>query len=487
VTLDEARAELGIDAAATPEEARRAYLRGIKVRKPETDPEGFRRMREAYEMVTGALAQPRMEGGPEEDEEEEEAEVPPELATLAARLKDLPAETHLEERLAALREAVRDHPQSLGVRWWLIQELGRAGRRKEVLEELRQGEADGLPGFLESRAANFPESVIDLTDVERLESSSSPDTLALAARVYWMLGDSRKAAAVLGRAIDRITEESNPTLRPVPEWLPHDILSLEAQGRTADSRELHHRVWDWLSGTGDAALLKRWGANFSWRLVHELGQLHLAFPPELRHEAARAALSGNTGPAIEEAKRLQKRDPKRAEQAAAMLYDLPILYDLYFRVLQGIGPGQKIRDTSDPVGKVLYTVLFRIVVPISILLGPLSQCPHSSSPPRPTVSEPQSPMAIQAWQAWGFLGGACDLASPKLPPKVCDAARRAVLSAKDGDCRAARAALDDMNAQMKGFSAPDPSKPSAFQIAMLFVLDTGCKADPLPKEGRARP
>src|SRR4051812_21230352 len=191
MTFDEALRELGIDTSATPEEVRRAYLRGIKTRKPETDPEGFRRLREAYEIVTGALSQPQME--PDPSPEEERAEAPPELAALAARLRDLPAETHLEERLAALREAVREHPRSVGVRWWLIQELGRAGRRKEVLEALREGEAEGLPGFLESRAANFPESVVDLTDVERLESTSSPDTLALAARIYGMLGDSRKA------------------------------------------------------------------------------------------------------------------------------------------------------------------------------------------------------------------------------------------------------------------------------------------------------
>jgi hypothetical protein len=55
VTLDEALAELGVDRGATPEEARRAYLRLLKTRKPETDPAGFRRAREAYEMSKEAL------------------------------------------------------------------------------------------------------------------------------------------------------------------------------------------------------------------------------------------------------------------------------------------------------------------------------------------------------------------------------------------------------------------------------------------------
>jgi hypothetical protein len=55
VTLDEALSELGIDRSARAEEARRAYLRLVKTRKPETDPEGFRRAREAYELTKEAL------------------------------------------------------------------------------------------------------------------------------------------------------------------------------------------------------------------------------------------------------------------------------------------------------------------------------------------------------------------------------------------------------------------------------------------------
>jgi hypothetical protein len=55
VTLDEALAELGVDRGATADEARRAYMRLLKTRKPETDPEGFRRAREAYELAKEAL------------------------------------------------------------------------------------------------------------------------------------------------------------------------------------------------------------------------------------------------------------------------------------------------------------------------------------------------------------------------------------------------------------------------------------------------
>jgi hypothetical protein len=51
--LAEALAELGLAPAGPHDQAtiRRAYLKGVKVRKPETDPEGFRRLREAYELL----------------------------------------------------------------------------------------------------------------------------------------------------------------------------------------------------------------------------------------------------------------------------------------------------------------------------------------------------------------------------------------------------------------------------------------------------
>jgi hypothetical protein len=52
VTLADALVELGVAATATPEEIRRAYLRLLKTRKPETDPDGFRRLREAYEAAS---------------------------------------------------------------------------------------------------------------------------------------------------------------------------------------------------------------------------------------------------------------------------------------------------------------------------------------------------------------------------------------------------------------------------------------------------
>lgn len=58
MTIQDALNVLEIERDVTPQQARRAYLRKVKRFKPERDPEGFRRVREAYDIVTPLLAVP---------------------------------------------------------------------------------------------------------------------------------------------------------------------------------------------------------------------------------------------------------------------------------------------------------------------------------------------------------------------------------------------------------------------------------------------
>jgi hypothetical protein len=51
MTVDEALQEIEAAPGASPDEIRRAYLRKLKTRHPATDPEGFRRLREAFELL----------------------------------------------------------------------------------------------------------------------------------------------------------------------------------------------------------------------------------------------------------------------------------------------------------------------------------------------------------------------------------------------------------------------------------------------------
>ncbi|HEY0552623.1 MAG TPA: J domain-containing protein [Thermoanaerobaculia bacterium] len=338
MTLDEARAELGIDPSASSDEARRAYLRGVKTRKPETDPEGFRRLREAYERLTAGATLVFGEGPYEEEEEEEDASL--DLESLAARLRNLPVATHLNERLALLREGAREFPASAGLRWWLVEELDQAGRTWEILEVMREAGAAGLPGFLEARAVRFPAS-IDPADLARLDASPDPDILALRARVHLEQSRPDDAAAALAEALDRLWNLEADEYRSVPAQLPRGILALEAEGSTVDAWGLYKRLCVWLADTGDAALLELWNDNDPLRLLHELKGLDSSFPQELRQAAAMAVLSEDVRPAVEAARRYAARDPEEAEAVLILLAERPMLQDLYASILQRDPPAAK--------------------------------------------------------------------------------------------------------------------------------------------------
>lgn len=466
MTLEEAFNELGLAPSATPEEVRRAYLRGVKIRKPETDPEGFRRLREAYEIVTGGLTQ-RVMPPPPPPGKTDDGEVPPDVKAMAEKLSKLLPETHLDERLALIREAISRHPALSQLRSLLILELDRVkGREAELEEAIRQADAQGLRGFLGALAVRFPDRV-GPDGLRRLEASRDPDLLALAGRVHLVQSRPEQAVAALGRAVDRVTGPDGAN-KVVPTAVPSCILALEAAGLAADARALHDRLWTWLSSAGDAALLARWGAVHSWNVLHELGLLDPSFPPELRQMAAHVAL-GEKEPreAKEEAEYLRDLDGQRTGRAAAMLQGLPMLQGLYYLSLA-------VPERHQTISPILLLLLLAGALLLPVLLGLLDRSPSDTPKEQRIAATRGQMMQGQAAAAWDLLRAGCDGPEPSLPREACELARQAVQKTRTGDCWGAHDALDKMSAALQRAGKPDLEAARGFEKRMLSALENNC-------------
>jgi hypothetical protein len=109
VTFDEALREIGVAPGSSQEEIRRAYLRQVKVRKPEADPEGFCRLREAFDLLR---EQPELSFSPEilfrPGPADPEADLPGfEPDAFASELERIEAASTPEELLEAADAALR--------------------------------------------------------------------------------------------------------------------------------------------------------------------------------------------------------------------------------------------------------------------------------------------------------------------------------------------------------------------------------------------
>lgn len=178
MTVAQAMALLGVGTLATPKEIRRAYLRLVKKHKPERDPEGFQRVRAAYELLQDGIPAWARPG-----EEPEDAD---------------PFDT--EAALEALREALAasgmgDVP--------VLEDEGeaRARERTPVAPTLKAlVEEEALEGLLEGHTGH-PRDLL-----HRAAGAAREGRAAVAGRLaeatldeieYAMLGDELDFAAIL--------------------------------------------------------------------------------------------------------------------------------------------------------------------------------------------------------------------------------------------------------------------------------------------------
>jgi hypothetical protein len=318
VTLDDAWRELGLEPGADAETVRRAYLRLIKTRKPEQDPAGFQRAREAYETaraggefeelaaqsarrraahvrpVPAEGAPPDGGGEPEVSEAEKMSDIM--FDGFSSAWASVPPSADQRHRLEIAREAVAVLPNDPRAHWLLATTLSRLGPEIALAAALRTGWQAGWPEFLEALLLRLP----DQATREEIDAAFASDqvSLRLAGAAVAARWDGPRAAKLVvdlcKEATDGTPDANGDRVRDLPIGRMLDVvLALHAAGALDAADQAQSAVRDCLHDTGLELALVQGPLGGVWTLAEEIGGLPRNFPPPLRAALARATRAGD--------------------------------------------------------------------------------------------------------------------------------------------------------------------------------------------------
>ncbi|MEO0321496.1 MAG: J domain-containing protein [Myxococcota bacterium] len=323
MNLLEAREFLGVTAEDDAKAVRRAYLRLLKKHKPESDPEGFQRLREAFELAkrgVGFVPKPLPaelasllggEGAALAPAATEPAETAPSdpldgLKRSIERIEDLAT------RVAVARDAVAEFPDRPDAHWMLFWLLDEAADDASLLEAARAAADRGFVELLVEvhhmglRLA--PEDHVRVA--ERLEHTEPLAAVALLAKK-----EPQRAEALFHAAIERADAKGDT----VHHYHALDALfGLFATGSSVGPKA-YARYREHLTATGTERQLQ--GTQvLRFLLLRELAGLPESFPPAVLGPLAEAARSlGHDDQARAALRRLAAEDRDQAKRAAAGL------------------------------------------------------------------------------------------------------------------------------------------------------------------------
>ncbi|RKG91941.1 hypothetical protein [Corallococcus terminator] len=354
--FEQALQELGVDADPGCDTVRRVYLRRLKTCKPETDPEGFARLRQAYETVLAVRegregprtqAEPRQASTQAEEDPSTEAAGPgatpalPQdvLERFRAEFRALPPEGPLEAAVEVARRAVEAVQDSAEPRHWLVGALLAADRTQEALSAYRDAYRQGHFEFLAELAQRFPRALED-SEIALLGREAPHRFLWMLTNQLLQMDEVERAGRFAQVAFGQMG--ANPDEPPPPPgWFVQLVVLLHLHVQPALGRDVASRYVAWVKGEGLLTAFASEEIAELWPLVLELGALPDSFSTTLRSILAKALLDGRV---VDARTALQLLTESRFEEVSEALPLLrqhaPGLYRLLGRPPQ---PTQKAR------------------------------------------------------------------------------------------------------------------------------------------------
>lgn len=399
--FDDALRELGVDADPGDDTVRRAYLRQLKTRKPETDPQGFARLREAYETVLAireGREAPRTRAEPlvapvrtAESSEASEADAEPDevLERFRAEFRALPADAPPEAPVEVARRAVAALPDDEEPWLWLTRALIAGKRIPEAAAALRAAYRRGHLVFLAVLVEQFPQELV-IEDILVLAQHAPVPVLWSAAEQLLQVGVPVLAARCSLRAFGRMRERLAGA-PPSTLWFARLVLGLHAQDRPDLAVEITRHCAAWLRVEVIAEGIGHPETAALWRRAEQLNALPGGFSPDLRVLLANAALGGDLDPARAAYQQLLAQAPGKTRDAADLVCrqapELASLLGLKMQPLRKLG---SVLSEEVSLGTLKGWGLFlALVVPVVLQIHVLSgrTLPSFRTQERPVVTE----------------------------------------------------------------------------------------------------
>lgn len=311
----------------TQTELRAAYVALIKVHKPERDPEGFKRVREAYEAAQQGLrwheqglafaAEPEAAAPPSgleasadvlplneaenAERAREEAAFAAEDAAIDAAYQRIDAANDDATRMELLRKAIVDFPREDSFRWQLVDLYDQTHQRSRADALIEEGVAQGLPGFLETYAQDAPERITEA----QLEQLRQKHTTLVLLRVA--IAQKREP---LFREVLQQAMETGQRKQPRMPYIDLALFALEREDLAAAERVL--------------GALKEHDSQFAVEPRAQVAELLtrdvIMLRDGLPHTYVRAFIEGiRLGRPNPEVTALRAKDPARAREVRDLL------------------------------------------------------------------------------------------------------------------------------------------------------------------------